>query len=80
MPKVEYEYEVKRIPLDVDLPAAMEKLANEGWVLAPGTVPMGEYHLVRDPGGKKDHVGHIQAHLVVDDSKVIHIPAGQKTQ
>ncbi len=82
MPKVEYEYEVKKIPLDANLPTAMEQLAKEGWVLAPGTVPIGEYHLVRDPNGSaaKDHVGHVQAHLRVDDSKIIHIPAGQKTQ
>jgi hypothetical protein len=80
MPKVEFEYEVKEIPLDANLPAAMEKLAAEGWVLAPGKVPIGVYHLVRDPGAQKDHIGHIRAELVVDDSKVFHIPAGQKPQ
>ncbi len=80
MPKVEFEYEVKEIPLDANLPAVMEKLAAEGWVLAPGKTPMGIYHLVRDPNDANAKIGHINAKLVVDDSKVMLIPAGQKIQ
>lgn len=80
MAKVEFEYEIKKIPLDDTLPAAMEQLAKEGWVLAPGKVPIGEYHLVRSIEPHRDQVGHINAHLVIDDSKIIHIPAGSKPQ
>jgi hypothetical protein len=66
------EYEVRALPLDANLPGAMDKLTQEGWTLMPGIVPVGIYYLVKmpqQPGQPLAPLG-AKAEMIIDDSKV----------
>jgi hypothetical protein len=41
------EHDVKVIPIDEEHKAKVDELAKQGWDLAPGTKPIGIYHVVR---------------------------------
>lgn len=67
---MEFESEIKVIPLDDNLPAELAKLAEQGWQTAPGVKPVVLYHLVRirNPQTLTD-IG-IKPQITIDDSKV----------
>jgi hypothetical protein len=69
----EYEFEVKQLPLDVKLQAAVEALRDEGWTLNPAEgVPMITYHIMRKKGaiGPPPFEALFNPSMLVDDSKV----------
>lgn len=73
----EYEQMTETFPIDETLQKKLEVLNNEGWALAPGTVPMATYNLVREkqPSG----IGAF-GRLQIDDSKIFIIPASETKQ
>jgi len=64
------EYITKVLPLNDGLQAEIDALTGNGWIITPGTIPVGIWHLCRD---KPDE---ITAKLKIDDSKV-HVVSGE---
>ena len=60
------EKAVREIPIDDNLPAAVQQLAAEGWMVDPEHPPKAGYNVYRvtnEPGG-------MEGKLIIDDSKI----------
>lgn len=64
---MQVETTVREIPIDSNLPAELEKIAKDGWILVPGKTPMATYHLMRVT---HEAAGAGFGKLHIDDSKV----------
>lgn len=78
---MELEHSVHTFTIDETLQAKVDALVKEGWQLPPGTPPVAIYHLVRVKPEAAPQPGlNAIGTLLIDDSKIMVIPAGQKTQ
>lgn len=82
MPNIEHT--VKTFTIDGDLQKNVDAMVADGWDLAPGTLPVAVYHLIRV---KSDEVPAAEAPgqgahgiLKIDDSLVYVIPATETKQ
>ena len=74
---MEIEHTVKMFPLDASLEQNVKAMSEEGWMLVPGIMPIGIYHVVRMKGAQPD-TGHKPiAKLAIDETKVKILRNGQ---
>lgn len=66
MAENEFEHLVKMLPIDENLPAAVEVLKTEGWELIPNIPPVAVYHIVRLKNRSKD----MKLQMTIDESKI----------
>jgi len=77
---MEVEYEVKVLPIDENLGTEAEKLAKDGWSVAPGFKPVAVYYLVRSKQVQQQPQPPsfgAMGEMIIDDSKVFVIPASK---
>lgn len=74
---MEIEHDVKVIPIDENIDNEVTKLRGDGWELIPGIKPVAVYHLARI---KKQPSQSGVGRMVIDDSKVMIIPASKLQQ
>lgn len=76
---MEIEHIISTFPIDENLQKSVDELVKEGWELPPGIKAVAVYHLVRVKPEQSPGMGAM-GKLTLDDSKILVIPAGQKTQ
>ena len=71
---MEVEHDTKVFRLDLSLQGNLEAMAAEGWMLVPGIVPVGVYHVVRlkgvQPGPQPLAAAAPVARLAIDETKI----------
>lgn len=80
---MEIEHIIRVFPIDENLQTSVDNLVKEGWEAPPGIAPVAVYHLVRlkkSAETPKPPAASGFGDLQIDDSKIMVIPAGQKTQ
>ena len=74
---MDIEHDVKVLQLDESLDSEVTKLRGDGWELIPGIKPVIVYHLARI---KRQPSAAGIGRMVIDDSKVMIIPASKLPQ
>lgn len=72
---MEIEHDVKVLAIDERFNDEIMKLKNDGWETIPGIKPVAVYHLARV---KKQPQGAGIGRMVIDESKIMVIPAGKQ--
>jgi hypothetical protein len=63
---MDFEHDVKVLPIDGNFPAAVDQIQKEGWQLIPNIMPIAIYHVIRPRLSQ----GDMQLKLNIDDSKI----------
>ena len=75
---VDYEFEVKAIPLTQEIQNEADKLSREGWTNVPGTTPVVVFNLMRAKDGAQMAGAFAEAKMAIDDDKVFIMGADGK--
>ena len=74
---MEIEHTVKMFALDQTLEQSIKDMSAEGWMMVPGIIPVGIYHVVRMKGMQPDTGHKPVAKMTIDETKIKILRNGQ---
>jgi hypothetical protein len=68
--EIEFEYDIKTVPVDEQFQATVEQFQKDGWLIVQGVKPVTIYHCIRPKHRVKKEEGGLGV-IQIDDSKVM---------